>query len=144
MSESRGRLAPASWVIELTGSELARIEVVGPDLVLHWAAARVRGDRSQLDPAVCGGHLSGVRWRLFGARSVGDLSAMVGRIDQVRWESGASASTLPPGCLQVPACGPSPCLLTLTSAWGDGLSVHARGWAASLDEGSAFTPSQAC
>ncbi len=124
------------WQVELTGSEIARIEQHGSDLTVVLAAARVGGDRRQLDPGLSGGHLQGVRWHLLEASWTGEPSALIGRIDEADWLGGA--------WLSVPSSGTQATLLTLRTALGDHLEVHAKAWRVELLEGGRFTPSMAC
>lgn len=141
--------ADAHW-IEVEGSELARIEADGLDLLLTLSAARVRGKRSEIDQALCGGHIKGVRWRLIEAECANDqlglmeLMGLIGRIDGCDWQTHEGPGVAPNACLLAPSRGETPCRLTLTLAWGDTLAVQAKGWVVSLAEDSAFTPSSAC
>lgn len=140
--------AGAPWSIELAGSEIARIEQHGADLVVVLAAARVGGDRRLLDPARSGGHLLGVRWHLFEASWEGMPSSLIGRIDEAVWHSEPDARTatgMATGMvLQAPSHGDSPTAMTLRTALGDALSVRAKAWRVELPEGVRFAPSLAC
>jgi hypothetical protein len=138
---------PGTHWIEVVGSELARIEVDGLDLLLTLSAARVRGKRSEIDHALCGGHIKGVRWRLIEAERAEGLQGLmgfIGRIDGCDWQTHEGPGLASNACLLVPSRGEGPCRLTLTLAWGDTLAVQAKGWVVSLAEDSAFTPSSAC
>jgi hypothetical protein len=138
----------APWSIELAGSEIARIEQHGADLVVVLAAARVGGDRRLLDPARSGGHLLGVRWHLFEASWEGLPSSLIGRIDEAEWRS-ESGSHMAMGMatgmnLQAPLHGDSPTALTLKTALGDALRVRAKAWRVELPAEVRFAPSLAC
>lgn len=132
------------WQIELTGSEIARIEQSGRSLVVVLSAARVGGDRRQLDPALSGGHLQGVRWHLLEASWTGEPSALMGRIDEAEWGEGPARAT--PGLLMLsaPSSGGEVVRLALRTAMGDTLAVRAQGWRVELIDGGRFTPSMAC
>ena len=140
--------AGAPWLIELAGSEIARIEQHGADLVVVLAAARVGGDRRLLDPAHSGGHLLGVRWHLFEASWEGLPFSLIGRIDEAEWrsESGSHTATgMATGMtLQAPSNGDSPTALTLKTALGDALLVWAKAWRVELPADVRFAPSLAC
>ena len=140
--------AGAPWSIELAGSEIARIEQHGADLVVVLAAARVGGDRSLLDPARSGGHVLGVRWHLFEASWEGLPSSLIGRIDEADWrsESGSQTATgMATGMvLRAPSRGDSPTALTLRTALGDALLVRAKAWRVELPTEVRFAPSLAC
>jgi hypothetical protein len=134
----------ASWLIELVGSEIARVEQHGEDLVLVLAAAKVGGDRRQLDPALSGGHLLGVRWHLVQASWVGQPASLFGRIDEAEWR-GESGSPMAAGMvLEAPSRVDSPTSLTLKTALGDALLVRAKAWRVELPAGARFAPSLAC
>lgn len=133
------------WRIELPGSEIARIETQGQDLVVVLAAARVSGDRRQTDPRLSGGHLLGVRWHLLRSRWTGEPSAMIGRIDEATWlHAPSSAQARGDIALIAPSSGDTALQLTLTSALGDTLEVQAQAWRVELLAGGRFTPSLAC
>lgn len=133
-----------AWQIELTGSEVARIDQLGGDLLIVLAAARVHGDRRQLDPALSGGHLQGVQWRLLGASWTGEPSAIIGRIDEADWRHAPSQGAPVGVALRVPSSGDDRTCLTLTSALGDTLVVQARAWRIEWMPGGRFVPSRAC
>lgn len=136
-------LSPPLWQIELEGSELARIEQDGANLVIVLAAARVPGDRHQRGLEQTGGHLQGVRLHLLEARCTGPVSALVGRLDEASWACEAS----PPGLrapVAVPSSGATPVHLSLRTALGDTLSVQAQAWRIEWMPGGRFTPSLAC
>ncbi len=132
------------WQIELTGSEVARIESIGKDLVVVLAAARVSGDRRQLEPALSGGHLQGVRWHLLEATWIGEPAALIGRIDEARWCQGPSRSSQGDVRLEAPSSGDTLIELALTTALGDTLTLRAQAWRVELTQGGRFSPSLAC
>lgn len=132
------------WSFELPGSEIARIEQSGCDLVVVLAAARVRGDRRQLDPALSGGHLRGVRCHLLQASWTGDPCALIGRIDEADWRGDPPQAAGHGATLKAPSSGATAIELTLRTALGDALVVRAHAWRIELLEGSCFTPSLAC
>ena len=132
------------WQIELTGSEIARVEQVGSDLVLMLAAARVSGDRRQLDPGLSGGHLLGVRWRLIQASWTGVPANLIGRIDEADWREDPSPSMLAGLALRVPSSGDRAMQLRLTTALGDTLTVQAQAWQIDWMADGRFAPSLAC
>lgn len=135
---------PATWLIELTGSEIARIEQQGADIVVVLAAARVNGDRRQLECARSGGHLIGVSWHLSDANWVGQPSDLIGRIDEADWRNGSSSGLSPSNVLEVPSSGDSPSELTLKTALGDALVLRAKSWRVELPASVRFVPSLAC
>lgn len=132
------------WSFELPGSEIARIEQDGCDLVVMLAAARVRGDRRQLDPSLSGGHLRGVRCHLLQASWTGDPCALIGRIDEADWRGDPPQADGHGTTLKAPSNGATAIELTLRTALGDALVVRAQAWRIELLEGSCFTPSLAC
>lgn len=132
------------WQIELPGSEIARIEQSGRSLVVVLSAARVGGDRRQLDPALSGGHLQGVRWHLLEASWTGEPSALMGRIDEAEWGKGSARATPGPMMLSAPSSGGEVVRLALRTAMGDTLEVRAQGWRVELIGGGRFSPSMAC
>lgn len=132
------------WQIELAGSEIARIEQHGNDLVVVLAAARVSGDRRQLDPALSGGHLQGMRWHLLEAHWTGEPSALIGRIDEAAWHQSPSLPAPGVALLIAPSSSGTAIHLTLRTALGDTLEVQAQAWRVELLEGGRFTPSMAC
>lgn len=140
--------AGAPWLIELTGSEIARIEQHDADLVVVLAAARVGGDRRQLDPTLSGGHVLGVRWHLFEASWEGLPSSLIGRIEEARWRGDSDAQTVTGMAsgmtLKAPSHGDSPIALTLETALGDALLVRAKAWRVELPTDVRFAPSLAC
>lgn len=133
-----------SWLIELAGSEIARVEQHGADLVVVLAAAKVGGDRRQLAPTRSGGHLLGVRWHLIEASWEGLPSSLIGRINEVEWCDGSNAHRVTGVVLEAPSRGDSPTSLTLKTALGDALQVHAKAWRVELPAGARFAPSLAC
>lgn len=135
---------PDSWLIDLIGSEIAVVEPDGADLVVVLAAAQVRGDRKQLDPARCGGHLLGVRWRLVAARWSGQVSALIGRIDEVEWHRAGPDSNALARPLKAPGQSDSPLHLSLRTALGEHLTVQARAWRLELEDGARLAPAMAC
>jgi hypothetical protein len=134
----------STWKIELMGSEISRVEQRDSGLVVVLSAARVSGDRSQLDPVLSGGHLQGVCWHLFDASWAGDPSALMGRIDEAQWQAAPSPATHGGTSLNAPSSGTTHVQLTLTTALGDTLVVQAQAWRVELVEGGRFTPSLAC
>jgi len=132
------------WQIELSGSELARVEQHGPDLVIVLAAARVPGDRRKQGQGPIDGHLQGVRLHLLQATWKGCPSAMVGRLDEVTWACGQTGATRPRSSLNAPSSGTTPIRLSLCTALGDHLEVQAQAWRIDLLDGGRFTPSLAC
>lgn len=134
----------ASWLIELVGSEIARVEQHGADLVVVLAAAKVGGDRRQLDPTRSGGHLLGVRWHLIEASWEGLPSSLIGRIDEVEWRDGSNAHMATSVVLEAPSRGDSPTSLTLKTALGDALLVRAKAWRVELRADARLEPSLAC
>lgn len=132
------------WSFELPGSEIARIEQDGSDLIVVLAAARVRGDRRQLDPSLSGGHLRGVRCHLLQAGWTGDPCALIGRIDEADWRGDPHQSAPHGTTLRAPSSGTTAVELNLRTALGDNLVVRALAWRIELLEGSCFTPSLAC
>jgi len=136
-------LSAPLWQVELEGSELARIEQDGANLVIVLAAARVPGDGQQRGLAPTGGHLQGVRLHLLQARCAGLAQAMVGRIDEVSWvcEGGQAR---PRTTLVVPSGSATPVHLSLRTAWGDTFAVQAQAWRIEWLPGGRFTPSLAC
>lgn len=135
---------PATWLIELTGSEIARIEQQGADIVVVLAAARVNGDRRQLASTRSGGHLLGVSWHLSDTSWVGQPSDLIGRIDEADWRSGSHSCQPHNNVLEVPSSGDSPAELTLKTALGDALVVRAQSWRVELPASVRFVPSLAC
>jgi len=137
------------WLIDLQGSELASVQADGTDLIVIFSAAKVSGDRRQLDPLIGGGHLRGVHWRLHQARWTGDLSSLIGRIDEADWRIEAQApaqARQPRQADQVcaPSQGSGPVHLRLHTAMGDTLVVDAQGWFVARPPDAAFSPSLAC
>lgn len=132
------------WSFELPGSEIARIEQDGSDLVVVLAAARVSGDRRQLDPSLSGGHLRGVRCHLLQASWTGDPCALIGRIDEADWRGDPPKVARHGAPLKAPSSGATAIELTLRTALGDALVVRAQAWRIELLDGSCFTPSLAC
>lgn len=135
---------PGQWTIELAGSEIARVERRGDDIVVVLSAARVRGDRSQLDATVSGGHLHGVSCHLLQASCEGDASALFGRIDEASWQGMPTSGTFAEAMLNVPSEGASTVRLTLRTGLGDELSIQARAWRIEVALPLRFTPSLAC
>lgn len=136
-------LSTPIWQVDLEGSELARIEQDGANLVIVLAAARVPGDRQQRGLERTGGHLQGVRLHLLEAHCEGLASAMLGRIDEVSWVCEAG-QTRPQTTLTAPSSGATPVRLSLRTALGDTLVVQAQAWRIEWLEGGRFTPSLAC
>ncbi len=134
----------ASWLIELVGSEIARVEQHGADLGLVLAAAKVGGDRRQVDPTRSGGHLLGVRWHLLEASWVGLPSSLIGRIDEAEWRDGSGAHMATGAILEAPSRGDSPASLTLKTALVDALLVRAKAWWVELPADARLAPSWAC
>ena len=116
----------------------------GGNLIVVLAAARVNGDRRQLDPALSGGHLQGVRWHLLQASWRGTPSALIGRIDEADWRSAPSLSAHGGVMLSVPSLGSTPAHLTLRTALGDALEVQAQAWLVELPDNGGLRPSLAC
>ena len=135
---------PSGWLIDLVGSEIAHVEPDGSDLIVVMAAAQVRGDRRQLDPARCGGHLQGVCWRLLEARWSGQISALIGRIDEVDWHRVGPDSGPWANSLRAPGQSDSPLHVSLRTALGEHLTVQASGWRLELADGARLTPAMAC
>lgn len=135
----------SSWRIELEGSELARIEQVGGDMVIVLAAARVPEDQRQRGMGLQGGHLQGVRLRLIQARWEGQACAMVGRLDEVNWAGDRAGAAGPRSTLIAPSSAEMPICLSLRTALGDALVVWAQAWRVEWrEDGGRFTPSLAC
>lgn len=132
------------WQIELEGSELARIEQPGSDMVVVLAAARVPGESRHTGLAPLGGHLQGVRLHLLDASSEGQAREMLGRLDEATWTCGQTGATNRRSRLTVPSSGATPICLVLRSAQGDTLVVRAQAWRIEVLEGGRFTPSLAC
>lgn len=128
-----------TWLIELAGSEIARIEQDKDHLTVVLAAARVSDDRRKLDRCQSGGHLQGVRCHLFSATWSGEPGALIGRIDEAEWVCKPAHAPL-----IAPSSGTQAVRLSLRTAWGDALEVHALAWQIELLEGGRFTPSMAC
>ena len=137
-------VSDAGWQIELAGSEVARIDQLGDDLLIVLSAARVRGDRRQLEPSLCGGHLQGLQWRLIGASWTGEPSAIIGRIDEAGWRHTPTQAAQVEVALPAQSSGEAPFWLTLTSALGDTLEVQAQAWRIEWMPGARFAPSLAC
>ena len=139
--------ADETWLIELSGSELASVAPDGPDLLVTLSAARVSGDRSQLDLHLGGGHLRGVRCRLHQACWTGEPSHLIGRIDDATWRTEVDAGTpqrRQSGQVCVPSEGLQPVHLWLQTAMGDTLIVQAQGWHIERPPQGSFSPSLAC
>lgn len=136
-----------TWLIELSGSELAGVATDGSDLIVTLSAARVSGDRSQLDLRLGGGHLRGVRCRLRQASWTGEPSHLIGRIDDATWRTDGDSAAAPrarPDQVFAPSEGLQPVHLWLQTAMGDTLIVQAQGWHIERPPQGSFTPSLAC
>lgn len=132
------------WQIELEGSELARIEWSGPDMVVVLAAARVPADSSQRGSDRVGGHLHGVKLHLVEPQWQGP-PALIGRIDEASWASPREGvATSRRGRLVAPSMGNDPICMSLHMALGETLLVRCNSWRVELSAGWKFTPSRAC
>ena len=133
-----------TWQIELEGSELARIELSGADVVIVLAAARVPAGLPGQRDEPASGHLQGVRIHLMASRWEGPAHDLVGRIDEAAWTCEKKGATSLRAPLIAPSSGVTPIRLSLRTALGDTWWVHSQTWRVELLAGCRFTPSLAC